>query len=95
MQPELVKHRRHLHANPELSFEEFQTAKYVEQQLTQMGITTFERKAETGVIALIEGKNPGKQCVALRGDMDALPILEANQVSYKSQNDGVMHASRA
>ncbi|SFA78329.1 M20 metallopeptidase family protein [Algoriphagus aquimarinus] len=89
---EVIANRRHLHANPELSFEEFNTATFVETKLREMGITSIDKKANTGWSALIEGKNPTKRVVALRADMDALPIIEANDVSYKSQNPGVMHA---
>lgn len=83
--------RRHLHSHPELSFHEFETQVYVEKQLHELGIPT-QRIANTGVIAMIEGKNPQKKVVALRADMDALPIQETNDVPYKSQNPGVMHA---
>lgn len=83
--------RRHLHAHPELSFHEFETQVYVESQLNKLGIPT-QRIANTGVIAIIEGKNPTKKVVALRADMDALPIQETNDIPYKSQNPGVMHA---
>lgn len=89
---EVIANRRHLHANPELSFEEFNTAKFVKEKLQEIGITKIESKADTGWAALIEGKNPSKRVVALRADMDALPIIEANDVSYKSTNPGVMHA---
>ncbi len=89
---EVIANRRHLHANPELSFEEFNTSTFVESKLREMGITSIDKKANTGWSALIEGKNPSKRVVALRADMDALPIIEANEVSYKSQNPGVMHA---
>jgi amidohydrolase len=89
---DVINIRRHLHANPELSFKEYKTAKYVAEQLQKMGIPYKEGVAETGVVGLIEGKNPGKKVIALRADMDALPIKEANDVPYKSQNDGVMHA---
>ncbi|QCR23417.1 M20 family metallopeptidase [Pontibacter sp. SGAir0037] len=83
--------RRHLHANPELSFEEHQTAAYVEQLLQSYGLET-KRMADTGVVALIEGKSAAGKTIALRADLDALPILEQNQVAYKSRNAGVMHA---
>lgn len=83
--------RRHLHANPELSYQEFNTAKYVAQQLKSFGIEPKEI-ATTGLVAEIEGKRPASKVVALRADMDALPILEANDVPYKSKNTGVMHA---
>ena len=89
--PEFIQIRRHLHANPELSYVEFKTSAYVQQQLKEMQIP-FEVMAKTGVIGLIEGKNPGKKVIALRGDIDALPITEANDVPYKSTVDGVMHA---
>lgn len=85
--------RRHLHANPELSFHEYNTARYVAEQLKALGLTPQEGVANTGVVALIEGtKAPSGRVVGLRADMDALPILEANDVSYKSTVDGVMHA---
>lgn len=86
-----VSFRRHLHAHPELSYQEFETVKYVADQLTLMGIPS-EGIATTGLIAEIKGRNPEKKTVALRADMDALPIVEANDVSYKSKNEGVMHA---
>ncbi len=89
--PEFIQVRRHLHANPELSYQEFKTAEFVKSQLTALAIP-FETKAQTGVIGLIKGKNPDKKLIALRADMDALPILEANDVPYKSLNEGVMHA---
>lgn len=89
---EVIGNRRHLHANPELSYSEFKTAAFVKEKLQSMGITEIEQKANTGWAALIKGKNPDKKVVALRADMDALPIIEANDVPYKSQNEGVMHA---
>mgnify|MGYP006201919413 CR=1 FL=1 len=89
---EVIATRRHLHANPELSFKEFKTAVFVEEKLRQIGITEIESKATTGWSALIKGKNPDKKVIALRADMDALPIVEANDVPYRSQNPGVMHA---
>ncbi len=88
---DMVANRHHLHSHPELSFQEHQTALFIEQKLTAMGLTT-QRMANTGVVALIEGKNPASRVTALRADIDALPITEANEVSYKSQNVGVMHA---
>jgi len=89
---EVIAVRRHLHANPELSFQETNTVAYVEEKLREFGITNIESKAKTGLVVIIEGKNPGKKVIALRGDMDALPIVEANDVPYKSTNPGVMHA---
>jgi len=88
---EFVAVRHHLHAHPELSFQEFETSAFVRAQLESMGIP-YEVKATTGVIGLIKGKNPDSKVVALRADMDALPILEENEVSYKSTRPGVMHA---
>jgi len=89
--PEFVEIRHHLHSHPELSYQEFETSKFIQQKLKEFGIS-FEVKATTGVVGLIKGKNPGKRVVALRADMDALPIKEENGVDYKSQNEGVMHA---
>ena len=89
---EIVAMRRHLHQHPELSFEEHETGKFVSTQLQSWGIPHQTGIAGTGVVALIEGRNPSKNIVALRADMDALPILEANDVPYKSQNSGIMHA---
>lgn len=87
-----VKNRRFIHANPELSYQEFNTAKYISQQLSQMGLKPREGIAGTGMVVLIEGNNPDSKTVALRADMDALPIVELNEVEYKSNNQGVMHA---
>jgi amidohydrolase len=92
LKEEVISNRRHLHANPELSYQEFETANFVKQKLEEIGIHKIESKATTGWTALIEGKNPTKKVIALRADMDALPIVEANEVSYKSQKEGVMHA---
>ncbi|MBT1706299.1 M20 metallopeptidase family protein [Chryseosolibacter indicus] len=89
---DVIKQRRHLHANPELSYQEFNTAKYVAEELRSFGLTPVEGIATTGVVAEIKGKNPEKKTFALRADMDALPIYEANNVPYKSKNEGVMHA---
>lgn len=90
--PDVVAHRRHLHAHPELSFQEVETGKYVAARLAEWGVQHKLGMAGNGVVALIRGKNPNKRVIALRGDMDALPIREANEVPYKSQNEGVMHA---
>lgn len=89
--PETVGYRRHIHANPELSFNEFQTSDFVSKKLARLGIG-FTRLAQTGIVGLIKGNNPDKKCVALRADMDALPIKEANDVPYRSMNEGIMHA---
>jgi hippurate hydrolase len=89
--PEIIEIRHHLHAHPELSYQEFETSKFVQHKLKEYGIS-FEIKATTGVIGLIKGKNPQSRTIALRADMDALPITEQNDVPYKSKNTGVMHA---
>ncbi len=89
---DVIAIRRHIHAHPELSYQEYETAKYVASQLRSLGLEPLEGVAETGLTCLIEGKNPQKRTVALRGDMDALPIHEANDVPYKSKHDGIMHA---
>src|SRR5688500_8511451 len=89
--PEFIEIRHHLHAHPELSYQEFETSKFVQGKLKELGIP-FEVKATTGVVGLIEGKNPDKRIIALRADMDALPIKEENDIPYKSVNEGVMHA---
>jgi len=90
--PYLLEVRRHLHAHPELSFKEVETSKFISAQLTKHGIEHKTGIVGTGIVALIKGKNPEKKCVLLRGDMDALPITEKNEVEYKSKNVGVMHA---
>jgi amidohydrolase len=89
---QVVEMRRHLHANPELSYQEFQTAKYVAKQLKSFGLDPKEGVATTGLIVEIKGRNPDKKSIALRADMDALPIHEQNNVPYKSKSEGVMHA---
>ncbi|WP_018343334.1 M20 metallopeptidase family protein [Cytophaga aurantiaca] len=89
---DVIGYRRHIHANPELSFEETNTSAYVSQLLTSFGVKHETSIAGTGVVALIEGKNPSSKVIALRADMDALPIEEKNDVPYKSTNIGVMHA---
>lgn len=87
-----VELRRHLHANPELSYQEYNTVKYVSEQLHVAGIGLVNGIATTGLLAEIKGRNPEKKTIALRADMDALPIVEANDVSYKSKTPGIMHA---
>lgn len=88
---DLIAIRNHLHAHPELSYQEFETSKFVQQYLTELGIP-FSVMATTGVVGLLKGRNPEKRVIALRADMDALPITEKNDVPYKSTNEGVMHA---
>ena len=89
--PETIEIRRHIHAHPELSYKEFQTSAFVQEKLKGLDIP-FEIKATTGVVGIIRGKNPDTRVIALRADMDALPIKEENLVPYKSQNEGIMHA---
>jgi len=84
--------RHHIHANPELSFQEFNTAAFISGKLQEYGIEHQTGIAGTGIVALVKGRNPEKRCIALRADMDALPIEEANDVPYRSKNKGVMHA---
>lgn len=88
---EFIAVRRHLHAHPELSYLEFETSKFVQSKLSEIGIS-FQVIATTGVVGIIEGKNPQSRVIALRADMDALQIQEENDLSYKSLNEGIMHA---
>ncbi len=90
-QEETVTLRRHLHAYPELSFEEYATADFIAAQLKNLGIP-FQRMAGTGIVALLEGQKGSGPVLALRADIDALPIQEANKVPYASTKAGVMHA---
>jgi amidohydrolase len=87
----VVQYRRHLHAHPELSFQEFETSAYIKAILGNLDIP-WQPMAGTGIVALLKGDKPSDQVVALRADMDALPIKEGNQVDYISENNGVMHA---
>ena len=89
---EILAVRRHLHQHPELSCEEVETSRFICGKLEEYGIPFRGGIAETGIVALIHGKNPGKACIGLRADMDALPIIEENQVPYKSSVPGKMHA---
>ncbi|MCD4683354.1 MAG: amidohydrolase, partial [Bacteroidales bacterium] len=89
---EITSLRRQFHSNPELAFEEFETAALVAKILKENGIECQEGIAKTGVVGLIKGKNPETKTIALRADMDALPIIELNDADYKSKNPGKMHA---
>jgi len=89
---EVVSFRRHIHQHPELSFEEFKTSEYVCSILDKYSITYTKGIVKTGIVAIIEGKNPTKKTILLRADLDALPIEEKNQTEYVSKNIGVMHA---
>jgi amidohydrolase len=88
---EFIAIRHHLHANPELSYQEFETSKFIQSKLSQFGIP-YQIKATTGVVGLIKAKNPDIRVFAIRADMDALPITEENEVPYKSTRQGIMHA---
>jgi amidohydrolase len=89
--PDVLSFRHHLHAHPELSFKEFETATFIKEKLSAWGIE-FTSMANTGVVALIKGAIPSEHVIALRADMDALPIQEINDQPYASKVDGVMHA---
>jgi amidohydrolase len=89
---ETIRIRRHLHMYPELSFQEWKTSEFIAGELKTMHIPFQDGIAGTGIIGTIEGKNPASKVIALRAEMDALPISEANRVSYRSKIDGVMHA---
>ena len=91
LKDEIIDNRRHFHKYPELSFQEFNTSKIIEKKLNEMGITVETGIAKTGLVGTINGSSNGKT-IALRADMDALPIEETSNVSYKSTNKGVMHA---
>lgn len=87
----LIAVRRHLHKNPELSLKEFATATYIEEQLESMGIP-YRRIGATGVLGIINGQSQTGKTVLLRADIDALPIEEESEVTFRSQTAGVMHA---
>lgn len=88
---ELIEFRRHLHQWPETGFNEIETSKYISHKLTDIGVEVIDLKLKSGVVGLIKGKKPGPT-IALRADIDALPIQEKTDVEYKSKNLGVMHA---
>ncbi|HMX82065.1 MAG TPA: M20 family metallopeptidase [Saprospiraceae bacterium] len=90
--PDIIKIRRHLHAHPELSFEEFKTSEYIRNILTGQQIKFTEQWVRTGIVAEVGNTENYVQTIALRADIDALPIQETNDVPYKSVNAGVMHA---
>ena len=90
--PKVIEVRRHLHQHPELSFEEYETASYISSVLTENGIVHEKGIVKTGIVGLIEGINPRSKTIALRADIDALPIVETTDLVFKSINNGVMHA---
>ena len=87
----VIQNRRHLHQHPELSFQEFQTSAYIKARLDDMGIS-WQPMANTGIVAILSGEKPSDRIIALRADIDALPIVETNDLPYKSESEGVMHA---
>lgn len=89
---EVITIRRHLHQHPELSFRENETAQYIAEKLKEFGVEHEIGIVKTGIVATIKGKNPEHKVIALRADIDALPIQEENDVPYRSQNPGTMHA---
>ncbi len=89
---ELVEIRRHFHKYPELSYQEEQTSKRIQEILTRLGIPYTTGWCKHGVVGILKGNLPGERVIALRADMDALPILETNETDYISTHDGIMHA---
>jgi amidohydrolase len=89
---DIIAWRRHLHAHPELSYQETSTGSYIAERLRELGIEVREGIAGTGAIGVVRGAKPGTGCICLRADIDALPIQEKNACDYRSVNDGVMHA---
>lgn len=87
----VIDTRRHLHKHPELSFKEFETSTFIKSRLDEIGIS-WQTMANTGVVAIIKGDQSSEEVIALRADMDALPIKETNEVEYISANNGIMHA---
>ena len=87
-------YREHIHANPELSYQEHKTMAFVSEQLSKLGIEHTTKIGDTGIVAIIRNENhtTDAECIGLRADLDALPIQEENDVAYKSKVDGVMHA---
>jgi len=89
---EVVSIRRHIHRHPELSFEETNTSIYIQEQLNKEHIPFKSGYPKTGIIGIIKGKNVSGKVVALRADMDALPVAEQNNIPFRSENPGKMHA---
>ncbi len=89
---EIVEIRRHLHKYPELSFQEYETSKFIKSVLNKWGIPFQENIAVNGIVVVLEGQHPESRTIALRADFDALPIFEKNNIEYCSVNEGVMHA---
>ena len=89
--PKVKEWRRHLHQYPELSFQEFKTTEYIIDQIKDLTDLTYERVSPTGIVARLKGSKPGP-VIALRADIDALPMTEKSDVPFSSKNEGVMHA---
>jgi amidohydrolase len=89
---DITKVRRHLHQNPELSYQEFETSKFIQKKLDEHGIPYKAGYVKTGIVAKIEGQHPTSRVIALRGDMDALPVKESTDLPFASVNEGIMHA---
>ena len=83
--------RHHLHEHPELSYEEYQTAAYIRESLSKMGVAIADGFSGTSTVGVLKGSEPGP-CIAFRADIDALPVEEDNDLPYKSKIPGVMHA---
>lgn len=94
LMPDLIATRRDLHEHPELAFEEVRTSGIVAQRLQKLGLEVQTGVAKTGVVGFLRGgaSKPGAKTIAIRADMDALPIYELNEIDYRSQTDGKMHA---
>ena len=88
---QLLKTRHHLHENPELSFQEYKTAEYIRENLIRMGITLQDGISGTSTVGILKGEQDGP-CIAFRADIDALPVMENNDLPYKSKTNGIMHA---
>jgi len=89
---EIIEIRRHIHQYPELSNQEYKTSDFIASRLKKFGIPFEQGIFKTGIVGLIEGKNPDSKVVALRADIDALPVKEKNDIEYISKNKGIMHA---
>lgn len=89
---EMVAWRRELHQKPELSFEEHQTAGFIDRKLTEFGLDRVERFCETAVIGILKGGKGEGKCMAIRADIDALPVTEQTGYAYASKREGLMHA---
>ena len=92
MKEEMQEWRRYLHTIPELGFEEFKTADFISKKLSEFGVEVHQNVAKTGIIGVLHGSEFSEKAIGLRADMDALPIQETSDISYKSKNDGIMHA---